>query len=106
VPNPNIFTASETTEQTSFKPTGVCTLRQEISPMLIDESMNRIAVTYPAFKADAPGFPVGLNQLPKLINAEVCLSRMVDISKPHARVAAKGASKASPLQTLAQPTFI
>ncbi|MFT7671637.1 MAG: prolyl-tRNA editing enzyme YbaK/EbsC (Cys-tRNA(Pro) deacylase) [Gammaproteobacteria bacterium] len=65
-------TVEETADQTGFKPGGVCPFGLEGLPILIDQSLARFEVIYPAAGNDASAVTVGFDQLTKLIGAEVC----------------------------------
>jgi prolyl-tRNA editing enzyme YbaK/EbsC (Cys-tRNA(Pro) deacylase) len=65
-------TAEETAEQTGFKPGGICPFGLDGLPILIDKSLTRFDVIYPAAGNDASGVPIGFDQLTKLIGAEIC----------------------------------
>ncbi len=65
-------TAEETEVETGFKPGGVCPFGIDSLPILIDESLSRFEVIYPAAGNDASGVPVSFDTLQDLVGAEIC----------------------------------
>jgi prolyl-tRNA editing enzyme YbaK/EbsC (Cys-tRNA(Pro) deacylase) len=65
-------TAEETEIETGFKPGGVCPFAIDRLPILIDESLSRFKVIYPAAGNDASGVPVSFETLQVLVSAETC----------------------------------
>jgi len=65
-------TAEETEMETGFKPGGVCPFAIDRLPILIDESLSRFEVIYPAAGNDASGVPVSFDTLRDLVGAEIC----------------------------------
>ena len=65
-------TIEETGEQTGFKPGGVCPFALDHLTILIDESLSRFDVIYPAAGNDASGVPVSFDALRELVGAETC----------------------------------
>jgi len=65
-------TAEETEVETGFKPGGVCPFAIDRLPILIDESLSRFEIIYPAAGNDASGVPVSFDTLKELVGAEIC----------------------------------
>ena len=65
-------TAEETEAETGFRPGGVCPFALDHLPVLIDNSLSRFAVIYPAAGNDASGVPVSYAALRELVGAECC----------------------------------
>ncbi len=65
-------TAEEIEAETGFRPGGVCPFGIEHLPILIDKSLSRFEVIYPAAGNDASGVPVSFGALRELINARIC----------------------------------
>ncbi len=65
-------TAEETEQVTGFRPGGVCPFGIEGISILIDQSLQRFEVIYPAAGNDASGVPVGFHSLKNIIQAELC----------------------------------
>ncbi len=65
-------TAEETEAETGFRPGGVCPFGIDRLPILIDKSLSRFEVIYPAAGNDASGVPVSFGALRKLANARIC----------------------------------
>ena len=65
-------TAEETEIETGFKPGGVCPFAIDRLPILIDESLSRFEIIYPAAGNDASGVPVSFATLKELVGAEIC----------------------------------
>lgn len=65
-------TPEETEVQTGFKPGGVCPFGIDNLPVLIDESLLRFDIIYPAAGNDASGVPVSFHHLRVLTGATSC----------------------------------
>ena len=65
-------TAEETEVETGFTPGGVCPFAIDRLPILIDESLSRFEIIYPAAGNDASGVPVSFATLKELVGAEIC----------------------------------
>ena len=65
-------TAEETEAETGFRPGGVCPFGIDRLPILIDKSLSRFEVIYPAAGNDASGVPVSFGALRELVNARIC----------------------------------
>ena len=65
-------TPEETETQTGFRPGGVCPFGINNLPVLIDESLFRFDVIYPAAGNDASGVPVSFSDLQTLTGAQSC----------------------------------
>jgi prolyl-tRNA editing enzyme YbaK/EbsC (Cys-tRNA(Pro) deacylase) len=65
-------TPEETEAQTGFRPGGVCPFGIDNLPVLIDESLLRFDVIYPAAGTDASGVPVNFSDLRALTGAKNC----------------------------------
>jgi len=65
-------TAEETESETGFRPGGVCPFAIDRLPVLIDKSLSRFEVIYPAAGNDASGVPVSFAALRKLVGADIC----------------------------------
>ena len=65
-------TAEETEAETGFRPGGVCPFGIDCLPILIDKSLSRFEVIYPAAGNDASGVPVSFGALQELVSAECC----------------------------------
>lgn len=64
--------AEETEAVTGFRPGGVCPFSIDNIPVLIDESLSRFEVIYPAAGNDASGVPIAFGALQEIIGAELC----------------------------------
>jgi prolyl-tRNA editing enzyme YbaK/EbsC (Cys-tRNA(Pro) deacylase) len=65
-------TAEEIEAQTGFRPGGVCPFGIDHLPILIDKSLSRFEVIYPAAGNDASGIPISFDTLGELVKAEIC----------------------------------
>ena len=65
-------TPEETEAQTGFKPGGVCPFGIDNLPILIDASLLRFEVIYPAAGDNASGVPVNFKNLRSIIGATTC----------------------------------
>ena len=65
-------TAEETELQTGYRPGGVCPFALAELPILIDQSLQRFDVIYPAAGTDASGVPVSFDRLKTIVGAKVC----------------------------------
>ena len=64
--------AEEIEVATGFRPGGVCPFAIDRIPILIDKSLSRFEVIYPAAGNDASGVPINFDALQEIVGAELC----------------------------------
>lgn len=64
--------AEEIEAATGFRPGGVCPFAIDSISILIDKSLSRFEVIYPAAGNDASGVPINFDALQEIVGAELC----------------------------------